>query len=114
MLSDSSSLKEGGKQEPETAAKLDLLEIKDINLAIQSQVCVLEGHEVMGDVVSIIEERSMSQNGQNELAISEKFSEDGFMEQVKESIEFDEAIRRVGGFGAYQFLLFWALGPLAA
>jgi hypothetical protein len=115
MNSESQNMNEGGKPEIDTPAKLELLEINEINLAIQSQVCLSEGpNEPNPEVVQIeIEDKAFSENGQNELAISEKFSDDGFMTSTTECIEFDEAIRRIGGFGPYQAILFLAVSVIA-
>jgi hypothetical protein len=63
-------------------SKHGLIKIKDINFAIQSKVCVTEGQEVIDDVVSINDEKYMSQNHLNESAITEKFSENWIMEHV--------------------------------
>lgn len=44
----------------------------------------------------------------DDLAISEKFSDDGFIYKEIECIDYDEALHRVGGFGVYQSIIFMA------
>ena len=86
-----------------------MIEIKEINLAVNSEVRLSEGdadHEDLKIVRFATEDGP--ENCKMELAISEKFSEDGFVQNDVECIEYDEALRRIGGFGGYQILLFWA------